>query len=139
MMKKRTIQLAGCLIQDEQGRILFIHRQTKDKDQWETPGGKIEPGESPKQAAVRELTEEIGVAVEITHKVGEGDFAEGDQPYRYTWFQANIVSGIPAIQELHTFTDLKYFSWDEIMAMFKRLSAGNQALTDLYQDKKFTL
>ena len=33
---------------------------------WELPGGKVEPGEAPGDAVVREVTEELGCTVEVT-------------------------------------------------------------------------
>ena len=39
------IALAGCVIKDDQDRILLIHRNTPKRTQWEIPGGKIEEGE----------------------------------------------------------------------------------------------
>jgi len=40
------------------GRILYVR---KPKSKWALPGGKIELGETPEQAAIRELTEETGL------------------------------------------------------------------------------
>jgi len=49
---------AGILLQARStGRVLFLQNT---RGVWETPGGKIERGETPAQAALRELFEEVG-------------------------------------------------------------------------------
>jgi ADP-ribose pyrophosphatase YjhB (NUDIX family) len=50
---------AGVLFRDERGRVLLV--KPSYKAGWEIPGGYVEPGESPKQAASREVREELGV------------------------------------------------------------------------------
>jgi 8-oxo-dGTP diphosphatase len=134
-----TIKLAGCIIPDKSGKILLLHRQKGLKDQWETPGGKLEPGESPEQAAIRELKEEIGVTVQLISLIGENDFTEKNQSYHYFWYQAKIISGTPSIQEPQTFTKIKYFTWDEISAMHSQLSPNTKNLSTAYQKKLITL
>ncbi len=48
--------------------VLLIQR--KDFEVWGLPGGEIEPGETPAQAAVREVAEETGLEVRLTRLVG---------------------------------------------------------------------
>lgn len=50
---------AGVVFTDEQGRVLLV--KPTYKDGWDLPGGYVEIGESPKQAAIREVKEELGV------------------------------------------------------------------------------
>ena len=57
--------MAG-ILRDADGRVLLAQRPPGKHlaGMWEFPGGKIEPGESPWHALVRELREELGVDVE---------------------------------------------------------------------------
>ena len=50
---------AGMLLFDEQGQLLVV--EPTYKDTWEIPGGVVEDNESPRQAAMRELEEELGL------------------------------------------------------------------------------
>jgi 8-oxo-dGTP diphosphatase len=56
--RKRLI--AHVLLRDDEDRVLLC--ETQFKTDWELPGGIVEPGESPRLGAIREVTEELGVA-----------------------------------------------------------------------------
>jgi 8-oxo-dGTP diphosphatase len=63
---KRIHVVAG-VIRDARGRILLA-RRTEGRDLaglWEFPGGKLEPGEPPEAALVRELREELGIEARV--------------------------------------------------------------------------
>ncbi len=80
------------------GRVLVTRRRADANhlpDVWEFPGGKCEHGETPRDAAIREAREELGIEVEIV-----GDYAPISHDYtarRVTLhpFSCRIVSGEP--------------------------------------------
>lgn len=55
--------VSAVVLRDEEGRILVVRKRGTSK--YMLPGGKIEQGESPAQAAVRELQEEVGAELEL--------------------------------------------------------------------------
>ncbi|WBB56810.1 NUDIX hydrolase [Verrucosispora sp. WMMD573] len=57
----RVRAAAGIVLRDEAGRVLVVHPTYKDV--WEIPGGTVEPDESPADACVREVREELGLSV----------------------------------------------------------------------------
>lgn len=61
----KLILVAACALVDSDGRVLIAERpQGKSlAGMWEFPGGKVEPGERPEVALIRELSEELGITV----------------------------------------------------------------------------
>ena len=95
---------------DDAGRILLV-RHSYGLRRWGTPGGRLEPGESPIYALSREVAEEIGCEICITHLVGI--YAK---PYRddlVLSFAAAIVSGVarPCPSEI---SDIMFSSRDSL-------------------------
>ena len=91
------LQVVAAVIQSD-GKILVGQRQARQSHplQWEFPGGKVEPGESPEQALARELEEELGIAGASGQIITRYTFAyPGRDPIELIYFRVRHFSGEP--------------------------------------------
>jgi len=102
-MRPRKLVVAALV--REAGRILMSRRRPDQAmpNLWEFPGGKVEPGEHPEAALVRELREELGCSIEI-ERIEEVVFhAYDDFPLYMLVYAARIVAGTPQAIEVASF------------------------------------
>jgi len=95
----KTIRVVAAVIRDAD-RIFATQRGYGNfKGGWEFPGGKIEDGETPQEAIVREIKEELEIEIEVGELI---DTIEYDYPTFHLsmdCFWAEIVSGDMVLKE----------------------------------------
>ena len=92
---RAPIPVAAAVIERSDGRVLLAERPAGKPwaGYWEFPGGKFEPDESPAQALVRELHEELGIDVEAITPWITRDYAYPEKTVRLHFFRVPVWHG----------------------------------------------
>ena len=119
------VPTASVLVFDERDRVLLVRHS--EGNVWTTPGGMIEPGETPADCAVRETWEETGFAVDLLRVVGvfggelcTSEYSNGDRvAWVSTVFEATIVGGTMRPDGEETL-EVRYFEPDQLRDLPRR-------------------
>jgi 8-oxo-dGTP diphosphatase len=91
------IEVVAAILERE-GKILICRRRADQSHalQWEFPGGKVEPSETPAQALARELEEELGIGGATGKLIASYEYTyPGKKPIRLIFFRVHSYAGEP--------------------------------------------
>ncbi|WP_213879314.1 NUDIX domain-containing protein [Pseudomonas sp. dw_358] len=113
-VKDKPVKRRATVIFRRDDQILFVRKR---KSKWNLPGGRVEPDETPMQAAVREMAEETGVALDQLEYVSE--YVE-DRVIHYLF-----ESRLPARQKPRPCNEIADCRWFNAREMDKRNVLGS--------------
>ncbi|MBE5861214.1 MAG: (deoxy)nucleoside triphosphate pyrophosphohydrolase [Butyrivibrio sp.] len=96
---RKTINVVAALIRDGKKVFATARGYGNYKGWWEFPGGKVEPGESPEGALVREIREELDSEISVDEYIStiEYDYPEFHLSMRCYW--CSLISGDLVLKE----------------------------------------
>lgn len=106
----------GLLVRRD-GEVLLIRRRgVHGSGTWSTPGGHLDPGESPETCARREAEEEVGVEVgRIRFRAVTNDVFEAEGRHYVTlWMEGDYLRGEPRVRATYEMSEARWFRWDEL-------------------------
>ncbi len=112
----KNIKVVAAIIKsvDENGDPIVFATQRgygEYKDWWEFPGGKIEEGETPQQALVREIKEELTAEISVGDLIKTVEYDYPDFHLSMDCFWAEVVSGKLVLKEAEA---AKWLTKDEL-------------------------
>jgi len=95
------LQLVTAALIEKEGKILLALRKAGKHmgRKWELPGGKVDPGEDPRQALRRELEEEFSIDARIGECLGSARFKENRLDLEILLFRITRIAGAFVLRE----------------------------------------
>ncbi|MGN7386147.1 (deoxy)nucleoside triphosphate pyrophosphohydrolase [Sporosarcina sp. SAFN-015] len=112
----KIVHVVGAIIHNEEGNILCAQRSASMTlpGYWEFPGGKIEPGEIPQTALLREIKEELHCDIAVGQFVEETVYRYDSFTVRLETYFAEIIKGTPIAYE---HSELKWVPFKELFSL----------------------
>lgn len=95
----KTVKVVAAIIRDGDKVFATQRGYGEYKDGWEFPGGKIEPGETPQQALVREIKEELDTDIAVGDCLTTVEYDYPAFHLSMQCFWCTIVDGRPVLKE----------------------------------------
>ncbi len=92
--ESNRIEVTAAVI-DKGGKYLVTRRPREDENVWEFPGGTLEEGETLRECLKREITEELGMDVEVGDEIKVVKTSRGGSDLYIHFFECRITAGRP--------------------------------------------
>ena len=111
-MDLKQIEVVAAIIHDDEGRIFATQRGYGEwKDWWEFPGGKMEAGETPQEALVREIREELSTEISVDEFLCTVEY---DYPKFHLTMHCYLCSLVTKALHLNEHEAAKWLAKDEL-------------------------
>ena len=108
----KTIKVVAAIIRDANGRILCTQRGYGEwKDWWEFPGGNLEAGETPEEALMREIREELSTEIRVDEFLCTVDY---DYPTFHLTMHCYLCSMLTGALRLNEHKAARWLKRDEL-------------------------
>ena len=110
----KTIRVVAAVIRSKDKIFATARGYGEFKGQWEFPGGKIESGETPQEALVREIQEELDVKIEVGDLIDTIEYDYSSFHLSMDCFWCNVTEGEITLKEAE---DARWLSKDELYSV----------------------
>lgn len=109
------IRAAGGVVIDDAGRVLVVHRPRYDD--WSLPKGKLDPGETWEDAALREVEEETGVRCELAAALPPVHYEVKGRRKEVRWWVMRPVDEAPPEERDDEVDELRWLPGEDAAAL----------------------